>query len=759
MATDLDADDKAEAKEPTQKAGKDWADVHSRALKEYERDYQKERRNILEAYNDLKFRRGELEDQWDAEALAQRKGRPAHVINEIPQFVRQVTGDQRQSKPSIKVVPVDDRADPDTAEVLAGIIRYIENRSYAQYVYTTAADSQVACGIGHWRITTEYASSTTFNQEIRIAGIDDGVAVLWDSDSILPTREDAGHCFVPVDMSLAKFKESWPNAKADGFEIRSEAFVNWSGDDYIRVVEYWVKKPIVRSLVLLQDGSIDDVTEQTEGFTKEQLAAAREFYESQGARFERRDGFKICRYLMTSAEILEETDWLGLHIPIVPVVGEEVRIGRDVYRHGIVRYLKEPQRMSNYYASAETEVIALQPKSPWIGTRKNFEQDYDIWDTANTENHPFLQFTPDPANPAGPQRVPPPIASQAIIAGRQRASDMMRAVVGIYDASLGAKSNETSGVAIRARDAQGDTGTYVYHANFALAIQRTGQILVDLAPHVYDTERTMRIIGDDGKPSTTKINRRVIEDGQERVHNDITTGSYDVMTMEGPSYATRRDEARDGLTAFIQAFPAAAPVLGDVYAKMQNWPDADKIGERLEELLPAPIKAKLKQERVDPNAPPEPPSPEEQQAAQENEIKQAATKLELEGKSLDNDKKRAEIAKTLKDAGQAPEAESGPDAIAKQIELAAKQDDLLTKRRLNELTVQIKEAELQKARIGLVAADDKHAIEVAKGAQSINHAEDGHAAQLSSAYQGMTHSAERHQTELQRQNEAQTESA
>lgn len=760
MTDTYDANEKAVL--AARKAGKDWENVHAQAMKEYERDYEKERRNIDEAYNDLRFRRGELEDQWDADALRQRKGRPTHVINEIPQFVRQVTGDQRQSRPSIKVVPVDDQADPETADVLAGIIRYIENRSYAQYVYTAAADSQVACGIGHWRVTTEYASSTTFNQEIRISGIDDGVSVLWDSDAILPTREDAARCFVPVDMSLAKFKKSWPKAKADGFEIRSEAaFLNWHGDDYIRVVEYWVKKPIKRSLVLMPDGAIDDVTEQTEGFSKEELAAANEFYVGRGARFERRDGFKICRYLMTSAEILEETDWLGLHIPIVPVVGEEVRIGRDVYRHGIVRYMKEPQRMANYYASAETEVIALQPKAPWIGTRKNFEKDYDLWDTANTENHPFLQFTPDPANPGPPQRVQPPVASQAIIMGRQKASDMMRAVVGIYDAALGAKSNETSGVAIRARDAQGDTGTYVYHSNFALAIQRTGQILVDLAPHVYDTERTMRIIGDDGKPSTTKINRRVMEDGKEKVRNDITTGSYDVMTMEGPSYATRRDEARDGLTAFIQAFPAAAPVLGDVYAKMQNWPDADKIGERLEELLPAPIKAKLKQERVDPNAPPEPPSPEEQQAVEENQLKQATVQLELDGKKAANDKIKAETVKIMKEAGSQADGEqpSGHEATAQQIELAAKHDDLLTKRRLNELTVQIKEAELEKARIGLVSSVEKHSLDVAKSEQSLAHSEDGHHAHMAGTVQGMSHSAERHQTELERQSEAQTESA
>jgi hypothetical protein len=87
---------------------------------------------------------------------------------------------------------------------------------------------------------------------------------------------------------------------------------------------------------------------------------------------------------------LEEADWPGMHIPVIPAIGEEVRVGRDVYRHGIVRYARDLQRMENYYASAETEVIALQPKAPWIGTKKMFQDRRDLWETANTENHPFL---------------------------------------------------------------------------------------------------------------------------------------------------------------------------------------------------------------------------------------------------------------------------------------------------------------------------------------------------------------------------------
>ena len=715
----------------------DWETIHAQAMEEYERDYERERHNINEAYEDLRFRRGELKDQWTPEALKAREGRPTHVLNELPQFIRQITGDMRQARPGIKVVPVDDVADPDVATKIGGIVRYIENRSYAQSVYTGAADSQVACGIGHWRVLTEYAAGTTFNQEIRIGAVDDSVAVIWDADSILPTREDAGHCFVPVDMSRAKFKSRWPEAKADGFEIKaSSAFDNWHGDDFIRVAEYWLKKPIKLLLAQGPDGSIRNLTQETADLDS---ATAKQFtglLEAQGYRVGKRDGFKVCRYLMTCAEILEEEDWPGQHIPIVPLIGEEVRIGREVYRHGVVRYGREPQRMVNYYASAETEVIALQPKAPWIGTEKQFKNHYDLWETANTKNHPFLMYTPDASAPP-PQRVQPPVASEAIQLGGAQAAAKLRSVIGIYDASLGARSNETSGIAIRRRDAQADTGTFVYHANFALAIQRTGQIIVDLIPHIYDSERIVRIIGEDGKPDLAKINQKVLQDGQESRLNDVTVGSYDVMTVEGPSYATMRDEAREGLATFIQSLPAAAPVLGDIYAKMQNWPDADKIAERLQTLLPPAVKQQLKKD-----APPEPPTPEEEAAAQEAEIKQRAVMIELEGKELQNQKTKVEIAQAANElqAGgvdqsaaikaQAEMTKAASDRQMAELELVGKQQELDQKRRLGEIDIELKQMDLALKRMSIHQSGEKHQLGMVQQDQNIAHRDESHRANM-----------------------------
>ncbi|MEK1931859.1 MAG: portal protein, partial [Pararhizobium sp.] len=399
--------------------------------------------------------------------------------------------------------------------------------------------------------------------------------------------------------------------------------------------EYWYKEPMKRRLVLLPDGSVDDLT----GKSPEDVAEIERMVveaQAQGApvRIEERDSHRVMRCVMTCNEVLEEPkEWPGRYIPIIPVVGEEIRIGRKVVRRGVVRLAKDPQRMVNYYVSAETEMVALQPKAPFVGTEKNFENYQDVWETANTENHPYLPYTPDPLNGgARPDRSQPPLSSQGLTNGILRNVDAMKAVIGIYDASLGARSNETSGVAIEARDQQGDTGSFVYVANFSEAINHSAIVIMDLIPHVYDTARTIRIVGEDGitvEPQQINQPQGVAEDGIAQIMNDVTTGAYDVVVKMGPAYDSLRSEAREGMTAMIQAGgPELFAITGDMIAKMQDWPNADELAERLEAIAPPAIKALIAQKRGEPPQPPQP-SPQEQEAQakfalQQQEAEQAA---------------------------------------------------------------------------------------------------------------------------------------
>jgi hypothetical protein len=750
--------DEPDAKKPKAK-DKDAQEICKTALERWNRWWEREQHNVNAAYEDLAFCWND--EQWPADVAKEREHekRPMLTANQLPQFVHQITGDMRQMRPAIRVVPVDDRGDKDTAETNAGLIRYIENRSDASAAYMSGADTQVAAGIGHWRVTKEYADDTTFNQEIRITGVDDGIAVAWDPDASLPTREDAKWCIVPVDMSVESFKEQYPDAPVEDFsDLNGADIVGWFDKDFVRVAEYWVKKPSKRTLALYPNGSIVDLTDGD----PEKLAQA----QATKARIEARDSYKVCRYLITAAHVLEgPIDWPGRYIPIVPVLGEEIRIGRKVVRRGIVRAAKDTQRMFNYFVTAHTEVVGLQPKAPFIGTEKNFEKYQDDWAQANNKAFPFLPYTPDGTNGgAPPQRVQPPVSSQGITEGLALSNENLRRIIGIYDASLGAKSNETSGKAILARQREGDTGTFVYIDNWTRAIKHTGKLLIDLIPHVYDTERKIRIMGEDGKVDLKDINKPVgmiemdPETGEpktvQKIENDVTVGAYDVVLDTGPSYTTKREEAKEGMIEFIRSAPDVAPVVMDLVAKAQDWPLADEFARRLETIAPPPVQEMInrqKGESGEETPPPKEPTPAEQ-------MQFAAAQEQLKGLALDNKKKEVEIAglvQTLQ-AGGSP-AEAPDPLLPAKIEGLQSQNAINVEKGKREIVILDQTIEMNNIKIsqmsvdtvgkqmGLQHKDEEHGLKMTQGATGIAHQQEAHRAGMAEKVTGLMHGQEQHE--------------
>src|SRR5258707_1488927 len=636
---------------------------------EYQAGWNKDRDNQEEAYRDLRLIGDDKTEHWDADALTERTDevRPALIVNQSPQFVRQVTGDMRQMKPAIKVVPVDDAASKEiAAKVLPGMIRYIEQRSKAQHIYFAAADQQAGCGIGHWRIKHEYASMNTFAQEIRIEPISDGVAVVWDPDAVMLDRSDAQYCFVPVDMARRKFERLYPDATPDVHSPQTApAFTACLSHDHVRVSEWFYIDPEKKLLALFPNGMIDDVTDD-EG--------AQHVAEAAGAQLEPRDGHCVWRALVTANEIIEGPEkWPGPDIPIVPLIGEEVQIGRATIRRGVVRVLRDAQRIYNYTISTKTEIVALQPKSPWVGTREQFEKYQDQWETANRRNHPYLEYTHVPGVPP-PQRSSPVVNTQSLDGLLVEMQGAMNASTGIYPAALGAKSNETSGVAIRARQNEGDTGTFVYVSNFGGALQRTGQIIVNMIPQIYDTKRTIQIAGEDGKIDQLPINQPGLNaegSGPGIRLNDVTVGAYQVAVEMGASYSTKREEARDGMTEMMRSLgPQGATLFMDLFIKAQDWPLADKIAERAKELLPPQIRMKEAAESGEPPPPPpppQPPTPEQQQAMaleQKKAAEQQQANIELARKNeLEDATLQFEKAKFLFETQTMPQIAELQDQI------------------------------------------------------------------------------------------------
>ena len=566
--------------------------------------------------DDLRFMAGSPDNnwQWPSNVLATRgnvqgqtiNARPCLTINKLPQHVRQVTNDQRQNRPSGKVIPADDRADPQVAEIYDGVVRHIEYMSDADVAYDTACENQVTFGEGYWRLLTEYCDENTFDQDIKIERIRNSFSVYMDPTIQDPCGSDAKWCFITQDMTRDEYERLFPDATPITALMDQgtgdSATAQWVTQNTVRIAEYFcveykrVKLNLYPGNVTLQEGEPEDRQMQAMG-----LMPVR----SRMAQVPRVKWMKTNGY-----EILEEQDWAGRWIPVIRVIGNEFEVDGQILVSGLVRNAKDAQRMYNYWVSQEAEMLALAPKAPFIGYGGQFEGYETQWKTANTQNWPYLEVNPDVTDGNGsilplPQRAQPPMAQQGLIAAKMGAADDIKATTGQYDSSIGATSNERSGRAILARERQGDTGTYHFVDNLARAIRYSTRQIVDLIPKIYDTQRIARIIGIDGETKMARIDPmqpepvREVRDQAgvviEKIYNP-SVGKYDVVVTTGPSYLTKRQEAMDAMSQILQGSPQLWAVAGDLFVKNMDWPGAEELAARLRKT----IDPKLLEDQDDP---------------------------------------------------------------------------------------------------------------------------------------------------------------
>lgn len=609
---------------------------HKEALQLIEDDWRADEDNRDDAMDDLRFVAG---DQWDEDERQKREmaGRPCLRFNQMGKFVNQVAGDIRQAQPGVQVFPVDSQDDVPLAQVFEGLIRQIEYQSGATAAYAHGAESAVRCGIGHWRFETEFTQDSVFEQDIKIKRILDPLSVVWDSGSVEIDRSDARHCWVTEWVHKRAFKERFKDRNGVDVELNNNhgtlGGLYWKRSDFIRIAEYWHLKPTIRNLVLLNSGEVLDVTEVDDEGLQRLRASGRV------ARARKVDGFEVKRRLMDGADWLdEEEDWAGRFIPIVPCIGAEIAYDGRIIRHGLIRFAKDPQKLYNIWRSAGAEVIAKSPKAPWLVTPDQIKSFEAYWNVANRSNLPYLPFNVDPKAPTlMPQRQDPPTAPAALWQEAGLAADDMKNCTGIFDAGLGAASNEKSGRAILARQRESDVGSFLYTDNFKHAMRRTGQILVDLIPKIYDTERTVRVLDIEGNETFVPINvETVAMDGEPIIINNMAHGRFDVRPKLGAPATTARIEAAEQMSQAMQTNPTLWGIIGDLFFKNSDFPGAEEIAERMKKTIPPDILGE------DEENPPPPPSEQEVQAQQ---LALAEMAAQIEDMQATIDKKRAETQK------------------------------------------------------------------------------------------------------------------
>lgn len=532
-----------------------------------------------EALSDFEFRAGQ---QWDPEVEAQRdaEGRPCFTLNRIPQFVKQVVSQQRQNRQAIQVSPVGDGADKDTAEIIQGATRHVELNSNGDVAYTTAFDAAATGGFGYFRILTDYCDPMSFDQEAKFSRILNPFTVYFDPGAQEPDYSDARFCFVMDQMVREDFEEAYPDSELVGmqdFASLGDRAPGWLERDRVRVCEYfWVE---------LQDETLVKLADGKTAIKSQLPAGAKLAKDRNGKTIQRSTQVRKVFWAKTNGmEVLEHEEVPCEWIPIVPVLGDEFIVNGKRHLVGVVRYAREPQRMYNLWQSAMAESIALAPKAPWVATPKQVEGFSDIWETANRKAYPYLPYNPDPGAPP-PQRqfAEPPI--EAIQVAIQHADNDLKTTTGLYDASLGAPGPEQSGKAILLRQKQGDQANFGLLDNMGRAIRHAGRILLSIFQHIYDAPRMIRIVQPDETHDTVHINQLVQEGAVQKIF-DFTCGKYDVTISQGPSFASKREEAANSIMQLVQAFPQLMQVAGDLLTKNFDWPYATEISERLKKTLP-----------------------------------------------------------------------------------------------------------------------------------------------------------------------------
>ena len=596
---------------------------------------------------DIRFAASSPDDpwQWEQTTLTARKlhSRPVLTINKLPLHIRQVTNDIRQNRPQVRYRPADDKSDREVADILNGIVRHIEAHSQADMAYDACVLNQVTHGEGYFRVLTDYLDDKSFDQDIFIRRIDDPFRVHLDPDRLDPVGSDAKWGFVDDDLTEDEFKKQYP--KADPIDWKFASDTCWFTDGKkVRIVEYFEIVETEAKLFLWANGA--------SSFEGDPLPDG--VYEGEVPVKERASAKCKCMWRkLNGQQVLEEREFPSKYITIFRAVGNEWKVDGKTYISGIVRNAKDSQRMYNVAQSAIVERVLLAPKAPWAAAAEAIKGYEKEWQTANTDPHSFLPYNhlDEAGNPIpAPSRTQPATVEPGLNQIAQGASDDIKAETGQFDASLGQKSNETSGRAILARQREGDTATFHFVDNFGQTVRQLGVVILDMIPRVYDTKRVAKILGEDGDMTTAvldpqspeAVTKYKEEDGSiARIFNP-NIGFYDVYVTTGPSYTTKRIEAAEAMTQMVQGNPSLWGVIGDQLVKAQDWPGADEMAERLKLTLIPPVQEQIKSEEGE-EIPPQVKAAMDQMQQQIQQMDAALNGISQDLEKAEAEKRNAEL--------------------------------------------------------------------------------------------------------------------
>jgi hypothetical protein len=527
--------------------------------------------NSKKAIEALEFEDG---DQWPTDLANMRRidKRPTLTINLTRSMVRRVCNNMRQQRPRIKVHPVGDGARVEDAKVVSGLIRHIETLSNASVAYDTGGESAVKIGWGYWRILAEYVDEMSRDQELKIRAIRNTLTVYDDPVCQLPTGQDREWVFLTEEMGRQKYKRKYPKAKNAEWRRGQSGDTGhlWESKEKIRLAEYYRIQKTPEYLHYLTDGTTlfekdyQRLREPLEaiGITRE---VDPEGKNPSGRMSHRRE---VQWFRLNGVQVVEKRTLPGRWIPVVRCLGNILDLNGQIRMRGMVADLMDSNRMLNYWATCETEIVALAPRNPWVAAEGQLDG-HPEWKDLNQKPYSVAIYNIVHANPDDPNSpvLPPPQRTEAvqvpagIVNARQSAKQDLMELAGMpHEPGRDTPGVVVSGKALRERQALSDIGHFQYYDNQTMAISFTGEILLEQIPHYYSESRMQRIIGEDGVPQMVGINQKVIDPQTQaikEVKNNVTVGRFDVVMDTGPGYETKRQEQAELTVDLLKIGPMA----------------------------------------------------------------------------------------------------------------------------------------------------------------------------------------------------------
>lgn len=560
-------------------------DVITLARERYEQCQDAESTLRALSAKDRQFKIGDSENgyQWDAQVAANRrlKKKPCITINKTKSHVDLIVNQMLLNPPSARITNADNGQDKKSAEMMSGLVRAIEVSGNFSHAIATAYDHAVTGGLGYWYWHYDYESPESFHYQIKPCLVDDPDSVFIDSLAI-GNKSDARFGFIFKDMPRKEFDQKNPECNSQGW---GDEYNDWFTEETVRVAWYYWREDIDDVLVLKEDGST---------FWRSSDAITQGVDERKSIRKQ----WHLWKLAGKHDKALEKQEWPGQYLPIVEVVGVEEIIEGKKHRKGHVRDMQDAARMYNYWTSEATTQVALQNNSPYIGSLDAFSGLEEIWDNANHDAPIRLPYNSMDSNG---QPIPPPVRQQpaqmatALLQGMEVAQRELQMASGQYEANFGAKSNETSGIAINSRKQQSEVSTYHFVESLHRSVTYSTKVVVDLIQKLYDTKRVMRVLGIDGKDSQVQIDptsgqplmeQSDITTGDIEILFNPTLGKYDIIEDSGPSFASQQEFAQSAMSELVQRMPVLGQAAPDLVVSNYNFKGADKLAERLKKTLP-----------------------------------------------------------------------------------------------------------------------------------------------------------------------------